>query len=101
MGYEHKEGSASLFKNDKKGNQNAPDWRGDGLLNGKKVKIAAWEKHGNKGLFFSLKIEEDNFKPSVKNTERKIDAKQVSAPLDDMSDSIPFMRLMPNQIVSW
>lgn len=83
MAYEHKEGGATLFRNDKKGNDKAPDWRGDGLLNGKKVKLAGWSKDSAKGGFISLKIEEDNFKPNVQNVERK--------PVDDLDDgTIPF-----------
>ena len=71
MAFEHKEGGATLFRNDKKGNDKAPDWRGDGLLNGKKVKLSGWVKDSSKGGFISLKIEEDNYKPTVKNVERE------------------------------
>ncbi len=67
MAYEQKEGSGTLFSNDKKGNDKAPDWRGDALLNGKKIKPAGWIKNGNKGDFISLKIEEDNWKPTPKD----------------------------------
>lgn len=57
MAYEHREGSGSLFKNDKKGNDKAPDMKGDALYNGELVSIAAWRKSGAKGDFYSLKIE--------------------------------------------
>lgn len=98
MPYEHKEGSASLFKNDKKGNQNAPDWKGDGLLNGKKVKIAAWEKSGAKGMFFSMKIEEDNYRPTSQPEPKKT----YSQPPEDLdSGDIPFSPLKKTQIASW
>ena len=82
--YEPKEGSLSLFKNDKKGNHNAPDWKGNGLFMGKKVKLAGWQKQTSKGdTFFSLKIEEDTYTPQVKNEQR-------AKPADDMDSEIPF-----------
>ena len=95
MTYEPREGSLSLFKNDKKDKPTSPDWRGNGLFMGKKVKIAAWQKQTSKGeTFFSIKIEEDNYKPQ--NVQRK------DPPMDDLdADSIPFMRLMSQQIASW
>ena len=54
MSYEHKPGSFSLFKNDKKGNEKAPDYRGPGKgLDGSEIEVAAWLKDGAKGKFMS------------------------------------------------
>lgn len=59
MAYEKREGSGVIFKNDKKGNEKAPEYSGTALFNGKDVKVALWVKEGAKGKFFSMKIEED------------------------------------------
>ena len=83
MAYEQREGSATLFRNDKKSSDKAPDWRGEGMLNGELIEIAAWEKSGSRGMFFSL-----NLKPKQayvpKQEEKKAD------PFDDNDDLIPF-----------
>lgn len=86
MTYEPKEGSASLFKNTKT-KDSQPDWRGTGLFQGKKIKISAWQKQSAKGeTYFSMKVEEDNYIPQVKNVERP---KQSTR--DDLdSGEIPF-----------
>lgn len=44
MAYEHKEGSGSLFKNDKGTNPARPDYRGDIMLNGVLYEISGWIK---------------------------------------------------------
>lgn len=56
MAYEQREGSATLFRNDKKSSDKAPDWRGEGMLNGELIEVAAWEKSGSRGMFFSLNL---------------------------------------------
>ena len=57
MAYEPKPGQFSLFKNDKRGNEKAPDYAGDGLdLQGSRVKVAAWLKEGKGGKFMSCKL---------------------------------------------
>lgn len=62
MAYEQKEGQGSLFKNQKKTDEKHPDYKGDCLLNGKKMQIAAWIKEAKNGSkFMSLRIKEDNF----------------------------------------
>jgi hypothetical protein len=54
MAFELKEGGGSLFKNDKEGNENRPDYRGEILVGGKLYWLSAWVKEGRKGKFFSL-----------------------------------------------
>lgn len=56
MAYEHREGSGSLFQNDKGGNDARPDYRGDVLLDGVLYDIAGWKKQGAKGPFLSLAV---------------------------------------------
>lgn len=59
MAYEHKEGKATLFKNDKGDNPNRPDFSGDGMVNGKIVKISCWVNKNDQGeTRLGLNIEE-------------------------------------------
>jgi hypothetical protein len=56
--FEHKPGSGSLFRNDKKTDK-APDYTGTIVdHNGKPWRLGAWVKEGKKGKFFSLAISE-------------------------------------------
>jgi len=88
MAYQHKEGSGSLFKNDKKLSDKHPDYKGDALINGKEVWLSAWIKEGNKGKFMSLSIQE---KDAVQQQGMQ-QAKQAIEPdgFMDLEDSIPF-----------
>jgi hypothetical protein len=58
MPYEQKPGDAALFRNkDKQEGDKRPDYTGSGLdLQGGKIRLAGWVKHGEKGLFLSIKI---------------------------------------------
>ena len=66
MAYEMKEGSGSLFKNDRKEKETHPDYAGSIMINGKEHWLSGWIKEGKKGKFFSLSIgkvkEQSNFK---------------------------------------
>ena len=44
MAYTPKENSGALFKNDKGENAARPDYRGDAMVNGELMEIAAWLK---------------------------------------------------------
>lgn len=85
MAYTPKPGDVSAFKNDKKGNEKAPDFRGTVIAHraiqaGEKLDLALWTKTGtNGGWFYSGKIS-DPRKP-------KEDAGSKSS-VDD--DHIPF-----------
>ena len=57
MAYEQKPNSGSVFPNDKKGNDKAPDLKGTFNINGKPYQIALWQRHGNKGTFYSVAIQ--------------------------------------------
>lgn len=55
MAFEQKDGTGALFKNDKKGNDKAPDYRGTAKINGETCDIAAWiKKPEGKTPFMSL-----------------------------------------------
>jgi uncharacterized protein (DUF736 family) len=60
MAYELRDGSGSLFRNERKQEgDRQPDYRGDAMVNGRKVEIAAWLKTSASGKkFLSLKFSE-------------------------------------------
>jgi len=55
--YELKENTATIFKNEKKG-ENHPDYKGQVNVEGKLFDIALWEKEGKKGKYFNGKVSE-------------------------------------------
>lgn len=60
----------ALFKNDKEGNDNRPDYKGPLNVEGKEWRVAAWlkeSKAGNKYLSLSVEppYESDNGKPAA------------------------------------
>lgn len=87
MPFEHKPGQFSLFQNDRKGNERAPDWKGHGKdMAGNEIEIAIWEKTGSKGTFLSgtIKRKED------RRSERpRSEPNPQSRPQRD-PDEIPF-----------
>ena len=59
MPYEPRPNTFVLFRNDKKGNEKAPDYKGNLIdENGAKKNIAAWIKDGKNGKFMSGVTEE-------------------------------------------
>lgn len=54
--------SGVLFKNDKKGNEKAPDYKGKVNVNGKDLELAGWIREGKTGQFLSLKVSEPRAK---------------------------------------
>jgi hypothetical protein len=88
MTYTLKDGSGSLFPNDKRGNDRAPAWRGDLMIDGRVYEIAGWDKQGKRGEFISLsaKPKENRPKPAIKPTVQRTEPKGIA----DMSDDIPF-----------
>ena len=50
-GWQHKEGSGTLFRNAKKEKESQPDMRGDILIGGTMSELAAWLKEGKNGKF--------------------------------------------------
>ena len=56
-----------LFKNDKQGNANWPDYKGKLNVGGKELEIAAWIKDGQNGKFMSGKVSESRQKQEPPN----------------------------------
>ena len=65
MAYEQKAGSGSLFRNDKKGNEKAPDYRGSGKdLQGNEVWLSGWVRKSEKGTqYLSISMQAKEAKP--------------------------------------
>ena len=64
MAYEMKDNTFSLFENDKKGNDKAPDWRGKALIGGKEMRIAVWKRKSASGIEYLSGSIEEPFKPA-------------------------------------
>lgn len=59
MAYEVKEKGGSMFPNEKKGNDKAPDMTGTFKLNGTEYNIAGWKTKSKQGKpYMSLKVSE-------------------------------------------
>lgn len=81
MAYEKREGSGTLFKNDRKEQPNHPDYKGDILIDGQEYWLSAWIKEGKSGKFMSL---------SAKPKEARQESKPKTGGIMDMSDDVPF-----------
>ena len=68
MAYIPKEGSGSLFRNERKTTENHPDYTGSIMVNNREHYLSAWVKEGTKGKFFSVSIGKEKeakaFKPA-------------------------------------
>jgi hypothetical protein len=85
MAYVPKEGSGSLFKNDRKTIETHPDYTGSIMVNGREHYLSAWVKEGKKGKFFSVSI--GKVKELVGFTPRGVD----ELPKNTLEDSdLPF-----------
>ena len=70
--YQMQEGQVTLFKNNKTTN-NAPDYTGDGMYKGQKLRLAFWIKEGKQGKFLSGKISEPREQSSSQHQEKDAD----------------------------
>jgi len=86
MAYTPKEGSGSVFKNDRKASDQHPDFTGSIMINGKEHWLSAWTKESKKGKFLSVSIGKEKipqgFKPAGSDEMPKAD------PFID--DDVPF-----------
>jgi hypothetical protein len=73
MSYEQKESYGALFKNDTKGNANAPAYKGDIMLGGNLWEISAWVKLTKAGIeFYSLSGKPKTPKPTAPKEEKPV-----------------------------
>jgi uncharacterized protein (DUF736 family) len=64
---EQKNNSGALFKNDKKANEKAPDYKGKCVVDGVEKEVAAWVKEAKNGnKYLSLQFSEPYKKPDNK-----------------------------------
>lgn len=92
MAYEIKENTFSLFENDKKGNDKAPDYKGKGKVSGVEVKIAVWKRTSQSGIeYLSGVVEETTAENSFGNPATVFTG---STPKEEskgaVDDTIPF-----------
>ena len=87
MAYIPKEGSGSLFKNDRKTTDSHPDYTGSIMVNNKEHYLSAWVKEGKKGKFFSVSIGKEKLPMGFKAAGS--DELPKSDPFIDDSD-LPF-----------
>ncbi len=77
---EKRDNGGVLFKNDKKENDRAPDYKGNIMVNGNEYWLSAWIKEGKTGKFMGLAVSPKDAQPPA--------SKPMPKNLED--DSIPF-----------
>ncbi|MDD5688502.1 MAG: hypothetical protein PHE88_11805 [Elusimicrobia bacterium] len=87
MAFEQRDNSGVLFKNDKKGNEKAPDYTGSGMVDGFEYKFAAWIKEGKKGKFMSVNFQR---KDEVAESKKPQTTATTTSSLDSFESDIPF-----------
>ena len=86
--YEQRDNSGALFKNEKKTESKHPDYQGDCLVNGVKMRMSAWLKESNGRKFMSLAFSEP-FVPQSQQNKPTQSTKSVD-PMDDIDSDLPF-----------
>lgn len=84
MAYEQKDNTFTLFNNDKKGNEKAPDFKGKGLVSGVEVRIAVWQRKSASGIEYMAGSIEEVVKPDLPEKPAEPDKEVV------VDDEIPF-----------
>jgi len=88
--FKHKDNQGSIFKNDKKGNDKAPDYKGTINVAGKDFSISLWVKESAKGKFFSASIQEPyNPSTSIGTAKRPFENLETKGINEENSD-LPF-----------
>lgn len=80
MAFEHRDGSGSLFRAEKK-SEKAPDMRGDLMLNGVLYELAGWKKEGKNGSFLSLSAKPKEERKSAPSQGASVDSDIPFAPV--------------------
>lgn len=88
MSYEQRDNSGSLFKNDRKEQENHPDYTGSAKIQGREFYISAWVKESKGGKkFFSF-----SFKPKLQSDKASppTGGRNDRRPVEDYDDPVPF-----------
>jgi hypothetical protein len=75
-----KDNSGVLFKNDKKDNERAPEYKGNIMVDGQEYWLSAWIKEGKTGKFMGLAVSPRDAQPPATRP----------APSNLKDDDIPF-----------
>lgn len=78
---EKRDNSGVLFRNEKKDNDRAPEYKGNITVNGQDYWLSAWIKEGKSGKFMGLAL-------SPKEQQAKPSERSKATNFDD--DSMPF-----------
>lgn len=88
MSYQYKPNSGSLFKNQYKTEDKHPDYKGDGIVNGKEVELAGWiNKKKNGEEYIGITFED---KKPKKESENREEAPPSQGEPVDVNKAIPF-----------
>lgn len=83
-----------LFKNDKEGNDQRPDYKGNITFNNVEFELAGWIRQGKKGNFMTLKVSERRRQDVSRQIPEKQPKERPKAALasteQDFDDDIPF-----------
>ena len=86
MGYEQRDNSGTIFKNDKREKDTHPHGTGKAMIGGVMYYVSAWTKDGNNGKFQSL-----SFKPVEQQAPTQTRSNQRPEPASgSFDDEIPF-----------
>ena len=81
MGYEQRDNSGIMFKNNRKEKETHPDRTGTAMVDGVMYYVSGWVKEGANGAFMTLAFKRKDDKPTQQKTEKQ---------QEDFNDKIPF-----------
>ena len=85
--------SGALFKNDKEGNENRPDYKGSVNVNGVDFWISSWiktSKKGQKYMSLSVQPKEETHQQGMQQTQQAMQPSVPADAQDQFDDEIPF-----------
>lgn len=92
MGFEHKDGKGSLFKNNKKTKDTQPNAKGEAKIGGVDYWVDAWtrqDKNGNPWQSLSFKRKDAQPAQQAAKPAPQSAGKRGGSAFDDMDDDIP------------